>query len=445
MTLSPAALLPALQPHRGCRRWLVAYSGGKDSSVLLHLLHRCLAQLPAPRPQLCALHINHGLSPQADDWQRHCEVRCQELDIPFTAAAVQVRPERRASLEDTARRARYAAYQAHLHTGELLLQAHHRDDQVETLLLRLCRGTGGDGLAGVPGLRALGEGKILRPLLNADRKAISDYAESCGLSWVEDESNADHGFDRNYLRHRMLPLLEQRWPGFRTTWARAARLAEEARHLNEELAALDFETAARGEALAVEPLLTLGPERRRNLLRWWLRRRGLTPPGEACLAAVERSVLEARQDARPLACWGRAELHRYRGELHAMQKLPEPAAGSHPWSPHEPLTLPGMGELRAQPSKGGLRPAAQMTVRFREGGERCTPAGHSHSKLLKKLLQEHGVPPWLRNRMPLIYQNGEIAAVADLWVCSGYSAAPSEEGLQLHWLPPGDSGQRQRL
>ena len=438
MSLSSSALDSALRPHLERQRWVVAYSGGQDSSVLLDLLHRYLAAQSGPRPQLSALHINHGLSPQADAWQSHCEGRCGELGIPFTAAAVQVRPERRASLEAIARRARYAAYQQHLQAGDLLLQAHHRDDQVETLLLRLCRGTGGDGLAGVPTLRALGESIILRPLLEVDREAIADYAQAHGLHWIEDESNADQGFDRNYLRHEVLPRLAQRWPGLRATWARAARLAEEARTLNRALAALDLETVARGEVLALEPLAALSPERRRNLLRYWLRTRGLPPPSGACLAAVEKNMLEARPDARPLACWGQAELHRHQGELYAMQRLPAPAAGSHPWSPDEPLILPGMGKLIAHPIKGeGLKPAKTMTVRFRTGGERCTPLGRSHSKTLKKLLQERSVPPWLRDRMPLIYQDGELAAVADLWVCRGYSAAGQEEGLRLRWLPPG--------
>ncbi len=445
MSLSPAALDTVLRPHLDWQRWVLAYSGGQDSSVLLDLLHCYLTAQPAPRPQLSALHINHGLSPQADDWQSHCEARCRELGIPFAATAVQVRPERRASLEDIARRARYAAYQEHLQTGDLLLQAHHRDDQVETLLLRLCRGTGGDGLAGVPALRSLGENKILRPLLEIDREVIADYAKACSLRWAEDESNADQGFDRNYLRHKVLPLLTQRWPGLRATWARAARLAEEARTLNLELASLDLKTAARGEVLALQPLMALVPERRRNLLRHWLRHRGLPTPSEACLAAVEKNMLEARPDARPLARWGQVELHRYRGELYAMQRLPAPAAGSHLWSPEEPLILPGMGKLAAHPIRGeGLKSAKTMTVCFRTGGERCTPAGRSHSKLLKKLLQEHGIPPWLRNRMPLIYQDGELAAVADLWVCSGYSAAGQEEGLQIQWQPPGTTAGEER-
>ncbi len=432
-----------LMRWRDSGRWLVGYSGGIDSSVLLHL---CAAYrgTDSKAPPLLAVHVNHGISTEADRWQTHCERQCAALDIPLLTAAAQRAPPQ-GGPEATARRARYAAYLRHLNPGDTLFLAHHQDDQLETLLLHLCRG-GTAALSGMPSQRTLGPAQLVRPLLDTSRAAIHAWAIQRQLIWVEDASNRDEHFDRNYLRHRILPLLEQRWPSLAHTASRSARLGDEERQLHDDLAAQDLTTTACDKGLSVAALRTLSPARRHNLLRYWLSRLGAPPLRYSSHTHIERDFLNSREDASPLLAWGGYQLRRYRGTLYALPQLPMPPQQHHTWQPLEPLQLSGMGQLCAQRVEGGgLRLQRQLEVRFRSGGERCRPCGSAHSRPLKKLLQERGVPPWLRERVPLIYFEGQLAAVADLWVCQHFAANAGEAGLSLSWHPPTMAGTPRQL
>ncbi len=430
-----ADVASALVPYLDSPRWLVGYSGGIDSGVLLQLcVDYCASHSDAP--PLVAIHVNHRLSADADRWQRHCERQCAALGIPLLTATVQ-QTTPRGGPEATARRARYAAYLNHLNPGDTLLLAHHQDDQLETLMLQLCRGCDADGLNGIPSQRPLGTAQLLRPLLDTSRVAIQAWAEHRGLCWVEDESNRDEKLDRNYLRHRVLPLLRERWPALAHTASRSAVLRAEERQLREELATRDLAAVCCGEGLAIAALRTLTPARRHNLLRHWLKLRGAPPLRHSSRAQIERAFLSSRDDAMPLLAWNGYQLRRYRNVLYAIPVLPTPPHARHSWQPLQPLRLSGMGQLSARRVQGdGLRLQTQLEVRFRRGGERCHPPGSTHSRPLKKLLQERGMPPWLRERVPLIYLNGQLAAVGDLWVCQHFSADAGEAGLSLSWQPP---------
>jgi tRNA(Ile)-lysidine synthase len=432
-----ATLAAQLEPHRQRPRWWLAYSGGLDSSVLLHLLCRLREQ--GGWPPLSAVHVNHQLNPRAADWADHCRSVCAAAGIELVVTPVTVARRAGRGLEAAARAARYAAFEAVLGDGELLLQAHHRDDQLETLLLRLLRGAGLAGLAAIPALRALGRGQLLRPLLDRDRAEFADYAHRQGLGWVDDDSNDDTGFDRNVLRLRVVPVLAERWPRLRETLAQLTGQAAEAEQLLRELAALDLAVAQRdGDRLAVSACVALSAPRQRNLLRHWLRQRGLPLPGRAQLAQAQ-ALLRARADAEPLVSWPGVELRRYRDRLYAQPPLPPlPVATAMAWSPPLALAVAGAGTLSAQPvAGGGLRRDRAYSVRPRRGGERCRPQGRAHSQTLKKLLQEAELAPWWRDRLPLVYCGDQLAAVADLWVCEGFQAAAGEPGWQLDWQPPG--------
>ncbi|WP_372748457.1 tRNA lysidine(34) synthetase TilS [Litorivivens sp.] len=418
-----SVLLDTLKPYLDRPRWVVAFSGGLDSTVLLHALTRL-----KEHPSLHALHIHHGLQAQADDWQRHCKQFAESLGVSFHTANVSV--DDCASVEDAARRARYAAFGDALNAGDVLLQAHHLDDQAETLLLRLFRGTGLEGLKGIPTARELGDAILVRPLLGLSRAELEDYAREHQLSWIEDPSNHDTGFDRNYLRHNVLPQVEARWPAYRATLARLASLAESALP-EDSISNLTFHTrTSTWSALDLESLRSLDEGSRNAALRQWLSQTGLTP-SLAQLQALQKSMLWSSADAEPVFELGEFQVRRFKEVLYITSLTPFDPSLELAWDGGSVLDIPGVGKLSAV---GGSQPE-RFTVHFRRGGERCQPAGRAHSQRLKKLLQESDVPPWRRDRLPLIYLDGELAAVADLWVCADYAERLAE--WRFVWEPAG--------
>ncbi len=439
---SPRALAAVLRDLPAAPRYRVAFSGGLDSTVLLHALAEVRGELGWA---LEAVHVNHGLHGDAGRWAEHCARVCAGLGVGCRVVAVEAAGAPGESPEAAARHARYRVFEDTVAEGEALLTAHHQDDQAETLLLHLLRGSGVRGLAAMPVQRPLGRGWIGRPLLGWPRAALRAWAEARGLAWVEDPSNRDERFERNFLRRRVLPLLEARWPGATRLLARDAALQAQASAVLDGLAQ-DDAAAARGPApgtLSVAALRALTPPRRDEALREWLRGRGLPAPTAIHLGHVVRDVLLSREDASARVAWPGAEVWRYRDALVALPPV-APAAGTRAWSwsPPEPLTLPA-GTLAAEPARGeGLAVArlagAPVAVRLRAGGERCRLPGRGHHHALKKLLQAHGVPPPVRAWLPLVYVGEELAAVADLWVCETWQAGPGEPGWVLRWQrPPG--------
>ena len=422
----------------GARGWWVAFSGGLDSRALLHALASARDELEAP---LGAVHVEHGLHPDAADWAADCRAFCASLDVPFEHLRVDARPGPGESPEAAARAARYRALREWLPEGHALLTAHHRDDQAETLLLQLLRGAGPHGLAAMPEQAAFGHGHLIRPLLGLGRSDLCQYAETAGLEWIEDPANRELRYDRNLLRHEILPRLARRWPAAAAVLARDAELQAEAAALLDDLAALDLAPAQGRVAgtLSVPALCCLTPRRRRNLLRHWLREQGLRPPSRAVLRHIECDMLEAEADAMPRVHWPEGEVRRFQDALYAMPPLP-PAPDSAtivPWD-GGPLALPQAGgrlEVRRVTGQGLAQRLLEtgLEIRFRRGGERLRPAGSPHRRTLKHLLQEAGIPPWERERLPLVYSRDELVAVAGLWVAEGATARGEEPGLLLHW------------
>jgi tRNA(Ile)-lysidine synthase len=410
----------------------VGYSGGLDSSVLLH----ALAQLPAARARgLGAIHVDHGLQPASRRWAAHCGEVCAGLGVALDTVSVQVADIAQLGLEAAARAARRRAFAALMPAGALLALAQHRDDQAETLLLRLLHGAGHEGLAGMRGLRRFDPGWLWRPLLALGRAELADYAARRGLAWIDDPSNADARHARNHLRHAVLPALAARWPDAAARIAAAAaRLGEEAEVL-ESLAQRELAQAQGVDpaTLSVSALTPLPAALRRAVLGGWLDQLGLPRPPPGLWSRLEPDLLRARADATPLLAWHGAELRRHRDSLHAMRPL-APAAEdwSRDWTGATPLSLPaGFGSLAFDPAVA--LPA--MRVSARRGGERLQQAGARRE--LRTLLQDLGVPPWVRARLPLLWSaEGELLAAADLALAPGFEAQLRAARTRLRWMPP---------
>lgn len=443
MSFSLESLTEQLAGYPPGSRFAVALSGGLDSTVLLHASHAALRQREPGA--LRAIHINHGLSPHADAWEAHCRAQCAALGIALHVERVQIRREDGASLENLARQQRYAAFESQLGDGDILLMAHHLDDQAETFLLRTLRGAGPRGLAAIPARRALGKGLLLRPLLGCTHASLQSWALSRHLQWVEDESNASLKHDRNYCRHEVLPRLEARWPSYRESWLRSAQLAQDADELNDALAQLDFEQVRTGSltVLDTDRLQALSSARQRNVLRYWLQLAGAPDPGWNVLTHIVSELLSASPDAQPELRWREAGLsvvvRRHKGCLY-LQKLMQSIATSaqYEWNPQDTLHLPSNGCVYALALEGqGLRvpEGAQISLRYRQGGEVCRLAGR-RSRPLKKILQDANIPPWLRERIPLVHVGDELVCIPGVGICDGWRAEAGEVGWKVVWMPP---------
>ena len=426
----------------GTGRCWIAFSGGMDSTVLLDAVARVLAG--RTKSCLAAVHVNHGLHPDAVRWEEHCRGAAARRGLRIEVRRVAVDPHRvPGGVEAAARAARYAAFAEVVPPGERLLLAHHRDDQAETVLLRILRGSGTAGLAAMRPEVRLGGLTLVRPLVAVPRSAILAYAAERNLSWVEDPGNLVHAHDRNYLRHRVLPALAVRWPAAAATIAGLAEQAHESASMLDDLAALDL-VAARGQApdtLSATAISAMPLPRAANALRIWLvTRHRIAPPPRRWLKVIVEEVAAARPDSRPEAARGGIWVRRYRGDLHSgcrgvASRLPVSAR----WRlDGGALELPH-GRLGVRRSDGtGLARArlpATVDVRFRTGGERCRPAGRAVTKPLKDLFQEYAIPPWERESRPLVYAGDNLAAVPGLFDCDPYAARAREPGWRLEWTP----------
>jgi tRNA(Ile)-lysidine synthase len=439
MAFSEQALLAGLRRLGEVGRFCVAYSGGLDSSVLLHALVRCRDALGAP---LVALHVDHGLLPEAQAWTLHCREVCAALCVPLEVIVVDAR-SRRAALgtEAAAREARYAALSERLLPGDCLLTAQHRDDQAETVLLQLIRGSGPAGLAAMPALAALGRGRLARPLLGFDRAALRAYADAHAIGHVDDPSNRDPRLARSFLRAEVIPRLRARWPGVGRTLARVARHAADAAAIIAERAAEDLDAIATTPwRVSIAALAILSLPRRRAVLRRWCHARGIPAPDTDRLDEVILQVETARARQAIEVIWPGGAFRRYREDLYLLPDLPAHDAGMPlPWDGRTPLDLPaGLGTLRLVAGGSLAREvvAGGVEVHFRTAGLRCAPAGRRGHRDLKHLFQEAAVPPWLRDRTPLLFVDGRLVAVADLWVCAEF-AVPGAAGSRVEWQRPG--------
>ena len=428
-----ARLAPLLPKHSHI---LIGLSGGMDSVVLLHLLHSLASRFEW---RLSALHVHHGISPNADAWARFCAGVCTRYDIPLQVEHVDIAPLRDDhGVEAAARKLRHAAFARQ--SCDFVALAHHADDQAETMLLQLLRGAGIKGAAAMPVLseveRPVSGAATLRPLLDVPRNVMLEYARQHGLHWIEDESNRDDKYPRNFLRNRLLPLLERRFPAYRDTLTRSARHFAEAAELLDELAQQDGAWATDSNTLQIDALRRLSRQRAKNLLRYFLHTQGAPMPQAARLDDMLRQLLEARADAAVCVQFGDWQLRRYRDKAYAMPGWGEFEQGVVlQWHGEADLAWPALNScLTFTPVTGqGISLArlrrAPVTLRLRSGGETLRPHPGAATRSLKNLLQEHHVPPWQRERLPLLYCGEELACVVGVAVAADFQAADSEPGI----------------
>jgi tRNA(Ile)-lysidine synthase len=412
----------------------LALSGGLDSTVLL-------AALAVPevgyRRSLRAIHVDHGLHPDSAAWSAHCARLASRFGVPCEIVGVDARPAAGESAEAAARTARYQALSTRLRPDEVLLTAHHGDDQLETVLLQWLRGGGLRAVAGMRPVARFSCGWLARPLLGFTRAELADWAIAQGLPWLEDPSNADPRFDRNYLRLEVLPRLRARWPAAARTAQRVARQAVEALDLEARVTEADLGEVVQGETLSLARLAGWPEPRQRHVLRAWLRSRGVAAPPADTLESLRRDMLAADEARIPETRWPGAVVRRYRGRLYV--DVP-PARGrwqAGPWNPDVPFDLGADGRLELVAATGAGLSRARMRgaleVEPRPIGAAFRPAGHSHRRELRKWLQERGVLPWRRAALPCISYGGEIVAVGDLACGGGLAAAGDEPGWRIVW------------
>lgn len=412
-------------------RCCIAYSGGLDSHVLLHALCSLRDEYSF---RLRAVHINHGLHPDARQWSEHCAHVCDELGVALAVRDVDIKRDSGESTEAAARQARYAALSQELQEGEYCLTAQHADDQAETVLLQLLRGAGMHGLAGMPALTTFGPGRLGRPLLGVSRSALAEYAAQHGLVWKHDPSNDDSRFDRNYLRNEVMPLIYARWPSAAHALSRSATHAASAAEMLDQQGMRDL-AAVRAHALHgdsvclacldVALIRQLPGPRQANALRCWIRNHGIKLPSNARLTTVQENLLRDNQSGSGEVQWTGAALRRD-GDLLFLCRQPHPkqpaADGSIAWDPASLLELPGYDlVLQATVVTGqgcalSRLEGRHLTVRWRQGGETCRMAAGFGRKPLRKVFQDLGIPAWQRDTVPLVYLDDELVAVSHYWV-----------------------------
>jgi tRNA(Ile)-lysidine synthase len=392
---------------------------------------------PARERGLRALHVDHSLHARSADWSTHCSAFAAQLAIPFITATATVSAAGK-GVEDAARGARYRAFADHLQPGESLALAHHADDQAETVLLKLLRGAGPQGLGGMRVLRDFGSGRLWRPLLNLPRELLLDYAQAHGLRWTEDPSNLDTRLRRNFLRAEILPRLTQRWPDATVAIAHSAAWARAAADFVE-----DHAQRALAQLQGVDPAtlnwrdwLQLPDALRDPVLRLWLRALGHEEPAHFHVAELERQLRGAADDRAPCVRWDQCELRRYRELLYAMRPLvPVAEHWQASWN-GAPLALPAGGVLALRGDGDSAAKASleqPLTIHYRRGGEHIKPAGSTHTRELRLLLQEAGIPSWQRDRIPLISMDSELIAVGDLFLSAAAVELCARMEARIAW------------
>lgn len=443
----------ALQLHQLAQQhsitdWCLAYSGGVDSQVLLHLLHQIQQQPALPAGvqfNLRAVYIDHQLQAESSAWAQHCAQQCAALNIPFQSIAVDAQASVGESPEAAARHARYAALRKIIKPGMCLLTAQHQDDQAETVLLQLLRGAGAAGLSAMPVVSEFSAGWHARPLLSVSQQQILNYAEQYDLHWVEDPSNQLAHYDRNFLRQQIMPVLQQRWPAVIKTLSRVAAQQAENNDLLQQLASVDLQRVQQpDQSLAIAALKKLSSTRARNLLRYWFKTQRARMPSSVLLAELLQQIQTDSHDNHLCISWGDNELRRFRDGLYLRKQSQHDAEQVIAWDGGEVLELPSLGQKLAliqtvSDSQTAYVLKAEileqdLTIRFRQGGERIQPAGRKGRRALKKLFQEAAVPEWQRTRIPLLYAGDQLVAVvgywlADEWACKGQGVLPCVESF----------------
>ncbi|NOU23709.1 MAG: tRNA lysidine(34) synthetase TilS [Methyloglobulus sp.] len=434
MSLCPNIIESKLAQFRAFQNLYIAYSGGIDSHVLLHLC----ASIEHLKDKITAVYVNHGLQDEAEGWSKHCEQVCGNLDVKFLGLKANAQAAPGESPEEAARNARYAALKPLLAKDDVLLVAQHAEDQLETVLLQLFRGSGLKGLSGMPEIMVFGQGKLLRPLLDISKNAIFDYADVNQLEWIEDPSNQHTHFDRNFLRHDVIPLLKQRWPSLEKTVPRSAKHCANAQAIIDTLSG-DLLTAIihpSDNTLNLSRLKDYPLLQQQLIIRQWFQHLGLKMPSQDFTQRILGQVVAARKDADPILSTQGYCIRRYRNTLYCLKLSQNSLGDDLIWPSDEPtLQIADDVVYEVVESSSGIPVEqwrnAKITVRFRSGGEVIKLPGRSGHHSLKKLYQEAGIPPWERAGMPLIYLDDKLAAVGGHWISAEFYCETQEPCFRI--------------
>lgn len=414
---------------------VIAYSGGIDSHALLHLL--AFSKELRNKYTIQAIHVNHGLQQQANQWAEHCLATCKSYDISCEIIHLDCTAHNGKSLQAHARQMRYQALFAALPAKACLLTAHHQDDQAETVLLQLLRGAGVHGLAAMPLWQQSHDGMIFRPFVQTvTRTMIEDYAQKNQLQWVDDPSNDKTHYERNFLRLNVIPSLKQHWPSLSKTLTRSARVCAQTSDLLDDIAQHDLLSCQCNDgSLEINSLKRLSIARQNNSLRFWLQKQSLPMPSEAQLQQIHQQCCDSRHDAEPSIVFPTYQLRRFDSKIYCIIENISEKLQAMPWDLQKPLQLPhNMGKLVLERNVNQglyIPPNAKITVKFRQGGERCHPYLRVGSHPLKKLMQEWKIPPWLRDKIPLIYINDELAQVVGYCLCEPFVEKEGQEKVMI--------------
>ena len=432
--LSSHPIESALNQFNNVAHIYIGYSGGVDSHVLLHLC----ASITTLKDKITAVYIHHGLQSEAESWARHCEKTAQSLGVEFIVLRVNAVANKGESPEEAARNARYNALKTLIGIDDVLLVAQHREDQLETVLLQLFRGSGLRGLSAMPESMVFGQGVMLRPLLNVSKLAIDDYAQVHALNWVDDPSNLSNDYDRNFLRNAVLPLLKQRWPACDKTVARSARHCADAQLLISALAEELFHRVfnAADKTLCISQLQSFEVAQQQLVIRQWFQTLNLKMPSQAFVGRLQSEVLSARQNSDPVLSGQGYSVRRYRDKLYYLKQIAPEIVRDSIWptgqtsirvSDHQTLfcVLSSAGICREQWQN------ASIAVKARRGGEKIRLPGRNDHHSLKKLFQEKGIPPWEREAIPLVYLDDKLAAVGDWWISADFYCEKTQGCVSL--------------
>ncbi|WP_045453773.1 tRNA lysidine(34) synthetase TilS [Vibrio campbellii] len=426
--------------HQPNTKIVLAFSGGVDSRLLLELLSRYQQAYSVDNQSTdshsfkChAVYVHHGLSSNADEWADKCLVWAEQAGITYSVERVSLDTNSGESIELLAREARYQALAKHIQSGDLLLTGQHADDQVETFLLALKRGSGPKGLSSMAESMPFAGGTLVRPLLAIKREQIEAVAKEQGLDWVEDESNQDTRYDRNFLRHRIVPELSERWPSIHQAVQRSASLCAQQEELLDELLSAVFERALQSDlSLSIEELATHSELARARLVRMWLAKLNVNMPTQVQLNLIWNEVGLAQQDANPKLQLKQGEVRRFQNRLYWVTETVDVTTWQSNIQTDTVLVLPErLGELtlstRSEQATIAMPPHPELLrVTFNPEGLSAHPTTRSHSRKLKKLFQEYNVPSWLRRQIPILMYQDKVVAVGNLFVDQAFSGQDCE-------------------
>ena len=424
-----------IQAH-SIKKICVSLSGGVDSIVLLYALNQCLDKGCLIR----AIHINHNLAKDSQVWADFCKRTCDRIQIQIDIHSIKVKNTEGFGIEAAARKARYQKLQRSIQEGEWLMTAHHQEDQLETILLRMARGTGIEGLQGIQKQFNFGKGKILRPLLDVSKSEVLGYARKNNLDWVEDASNQETYFDRNFLRMNVIPKLKERWPAFSSSVSRLSNISNQTSTLLKELAQQDLGSNYPIKNLDIDILKNKSNGRVINIIRFLILKNEMTVPSMKVLNSGVNILLNPKS-VNPTMVWNNYCIKRYVDKLYFLklsELQPNQSNKLMHWSIDEPLILDEDGSSLAAIMAIGRGLSLKkcnknLDVQFRKGGESIRPVGHKITKKLKKLFQEDRILPWTRDKIPLLYKKNELIGVGDLWFNQNYIASEEEDGFLVNW------------